>query len=77
MFSFKLESTSRAEEIAKLISVLDDGGMKAQDISDNEMAKSHARYMIGGCKQVPNERLFRFGEPMSSCRAYFILSQRV
>jgi threonine dehydratase len=67
MFSFKLETTSRAEEIAKLISVLDDGGMKAQDISDNEMAKSHARYMIGGAQSVPNERIFRFGWFINDC----------
>ena len=36
--------------------------MCGTDISDNELAKSHARYMIGGRVKVPNERLFRFGE---------------
>ena len=35
--------------------------MKAYDISDDEMAKSHGRYMIGGAQRVKNERLFRFG----------------
>lgn len=35
--------------------------MYASDISDNELAKSHARYMIGGSQEVPNERVFRFG----------------
>ena len=74
--SFQLDTTSRAREVSDLISALENLDMKAVDISDDEMAKSHARYMIGGCKQVPNERLFRFGEPMSSCRANFTLSQR-
>lgn len=36
--------------------------MKGHDISDNEMAKTHGRYMIGGTSDVVNERLFRFGE---------------
>lgn len=35
--------------------------MKGFDISDDELAKSHARYMVGGRTQVPNERMFRFG----------------
>jgi hypothetical protein len=35
--------------------------MAGFDISDDEVAKTHARYMIGGCAVVPNERLFRFG----------------
>ena len=60
--SFQLETTSRATEVSELISGLEKLDMKAVDISDDEMAKTHARYMIGGCKQVPNERLFRFGE---------------
>ena len=75
--SFQLETTSRAKEVSDLILALEKLDMKAVDISDDEMAKSHARYMIGGCKQVPNERLFRFGEPMLSCRTNFIHSQRV
>ena len=41
---------------------LEEQDMKGFDISDDEMAKTHARYMIGGCSNVPNERLFRFGE---------------
>lgn len=36
--------------------------MKGFDISDNEFAKSHARYMIGGSTAVENERVFRFGQ---------------
>lgn len=41
---------------------LEEKGMKGYDISDDEFAKSHARYMIGGSKDVPHERVFRFGE---------------
>lgn len=37
--------------------------MIAHDISDDEMAKSHARYMVGGASDPPDERLFRFEFP--------------
>lgn len=48
-------------EVAELLSALEQRGMKGVDISDDELAKTHGRYMIGGVQQVPNERLFRFG----------------
>ena len=60
--SFNLETHSRAKEVANVLSALEQQDMKAYDISDNEMAKSHARYMIGGASGVANERLFRFRE---------------
>lgn len=37
--------------------------MEAVDLSDNEMAKSHARYLIGGKANVKDERIFRFEFP--------------
>lgn len=61
LLSFKLQTASRQEEVAEVISTLEKAGMKGYDISDDEMAKSHVRYMIGGTQQVPDERLFRFG----------------
>lgn len=59
--SFKLESTNREKEVSSVLEALENGGMKGYDISDDEMSKSHARYMIGGCADVKDERLFRFG----------------
>lgn len=35
--------------------------MSAHDISDNELAKSHVRYLVGGRTYVPDERLISFG----------------
>lgn len=40
-----------------------DGTIKGIDISDSELAKSHARYLVGGKARVQNERLFRFEFP--------------
>lgn len=59
--SFKLATTSREQEVSELLQTLENQGMKGYDISDDELAKSHARYMIGGAQRVENERLFRFG----------------
>ena len=60
--SFKLSSSEREAEVAEVLSSLAKEDMKAFDMSDDEVAKSHVRYMIGGCHQVPNERVFRFGK---------------
>ena len=60
--SFKIESLDRTKEVADVLKALEERGMKGFDISDDEMSKSHARYMIGGCQDVPHERVFRFGE---------------
>lgn len=63
--SFKLATNSRKQEVSELLTTLEKQGMKGYDISDDELAKSHSRYMIGGAQRVENERLFRFG--MYSC----------
>lgn len=39
------------------------GGYQVIDMSDNEMAKLHVRYMIGGHANLTNEHLFRFEFP--------------
>ncbi len=47
-----------------LFASLDKAGYKWTDFSDNEMAKLHVRYMVGGhAPQVENEQLFRFEFP--------------
>ncbi|KAJ3108444.1 threonine deaminase [Phlyctochytrium planicorne] len=59
--SFQVDD--RAAEIKKIFADLESIGMVAMDASTNEMAKAHARYLVGGRKEVPNERLFRFSFP--------------
>lgn len=71
--SFQLETTSRAEEVAAVLAELERGGMNGLDISDDELAKSHARYMIGGASDVPNERIFRFGATILSSLLLLLL----
>ena len=59
--SFKLATNSRQQEVSELLETLEKQGMKGYDMSDDELVKSHSRYMIGGAQRVENERLFRFG----------------
>jgi threonine dehydratase len=48
-------------EVDKLIAQLQAEGLPAIDLTDDELAKSHIRYMVGGrAPQVRNERLLRF-----------------
>jgi threonine dehydratase len=54
----------REKEIPQILECFKSKGFHGEDISDNELAKSHARYMVGG--RLPDsvaveERLYRFG----------------
>jgi threonine dehydratase len=52
------------EEKAALLANLDDKGFKVIDISSNELAKMHIRYMVGGhAGGITDERLLRFEFP--------------
>jgi threonine dehydratase len=47
-----------------VVRTLREGGYTVVDMSDNEMAKLHVRYMVGGhAGGIANERLFRFEFP--------------
>ncbi len=51
-------------EKQELIGSLREGGYRVLDMSDNEMAKVHVRYMVGGRSTgLAHERLFRFQFP--------------
>jgi len=48
-------------EAAKLVELLERHQLPAVDLTDNEMAKTHVRYMVGGhAPQAENEVLYRF-----------------
>lgn len=52
------------QELDELSAALADGGYQFDDLSDNELAKLHVRYMVGGKPpQVMAERLLRFEFP--------------
>lgn len=52
------------EEKSRLLEIMRDKHYPVRDMTDNEMAKLHVRYMVGGHAQgVTNEKLFRFEFP--------------
>jgi threonine dehydratase len=52
------------QETARLVRALSRHGLKALDFSDNEMAKSHVRHLVGGhAPGIANEILYRFEFP--------------
>lgn len=56
-------ASQRDEELSSLLSRIANNGMTATDLSGDELAKSHIRYLVGGRSSVPNERLFMFNFP--------------
>jgi threonine dehydratase len=53
-------------ERKEIIDLLNDGGYQVVDLSDDEMAKLHVRYMVGGRPSKPlRERLYSFEFPES------------
>ncbi|HEY2627641.1 MAG TPA: threonine ammonia-lyase, biosynthetic [Usitatibacter sp.] len=57
-------SVSGREEIQRLIATLHKHGIKATDLSDNEMAKEHGRHLVGGRVALEQpEMLYRFEFP--------------
>jgi len=56
--------TRGLEERGEILQLLDEGGYKVVDLSDDEMAKLHVRYMVGGRPSKPlRERLYSFEFP--------------
>ncbi len=59
-----LQTEGGASERKTLFQTLEQSGYDLVDFTDNETAKLHVRYMVGGhAKDVKNERLYRFEFP--------------
>jgi hypothetical protein len=51
----------RTAAVNGIVDALAKDGMEAWDLSEDDMSKDHARYLIGGKVDVVDERVFRFG----------------
>ncbi|TEY64572.1 hypothetical protein BOTCAL_0146g00190 [Botryotinia calthae] len=56
-------ASQRDEELQSLLNRISSSGMSPTDLSGDELAKSHIRYLVGGRSAVPNERLYMFNFP--------------
>ncbi|KAK4977481.1 hypothetical protein LTR28_006700 [Elasticomyces elasticus] len=63
LIGVSLSASSRSKDLADLMKRLGEEGMDAQDLSENELAKTHIRYLVGGRSNAPHERLFSFEFP--------------
>ena len=61
--SFTLQTRDRDAELKTIFTDLESKGMQGRNISENETAKAHVRYLMGGLVKLPDERLFRFSFP--------------
>lgn len=58
-----VNASTRPQELADLISRLNNDGMTATDVSGDELAKSHIRYLVGGRSNAKDEKLYMFAFP--------------
>lgn len=56
-------ASQRVSELAHLLERISLDGMTPTDLSNDEIAKSHVRYLVGGRTNIPNERLYTFEFP--------------
>ena len=53
-----------SQEKMEIIKELQQNGYNVEDLSDDDIAKTHIRYMVGGrAASIKNEKLYRFGFP--------------
>ncbi len=58
-----VNASTRTSDLSNLIHRLKRDGMEAVDLSGDELAKSHIRYLVGGQSGVQDERLYSFEFP--------------
>ncbi|KAL9635605.1 MAG: hypothetical protein Q9164_003348 [Protoblastenia rupestris] len=63
LMGISVSAANRGSELSNLIERMNRDGMVAQDLSGDELAKTHVRYLVGGRSGVPDERLFMFEFP--------------
>lgn len=63
LMSISLTTSTGRQDLAEIFEELEKGGMRASDLSNDEFAKTHARYLVGGPSGVKDERIFMFQFP--------------
>ncbi|EDN10450.1 threonine dehydratase, mitochondrial precursor [Histoplasma mississippiense (nom. inval.)] len=63
LMGISLATSTGTEDLSVIVNQLLKNGMRAYDLSDDELAKTHIRYLAGGRNNVEDERLFMFEFP--------------
>ncbi|KAJ5812088.1 hypothetical protein N7474_008389 [Penicillium riverlandense] len=63
LMGISLSALTGREDLAKIMQELEKAGMNVHDLTDDELAKRHLRFLVGGRCDVADERLFMFEFP--------------
>jgi threonine dehydratase len=63
LMGISLSAVTGREDLAKIMEELEKSGMNVRDLSEDELAKRHIRFLVGGRSDVADERLFMFEFP--------------
>ncbi|KAG8533020.1 uncharacterized protein KY384_001803 [Bacidia gigantensis] len=63
LMGISVTASTRAVEVADLIRRLSHAGMETHDLSGDELAKTHIRYLVGGRSNAPDEKMYMFEFP--------------
>ncbi|KAK5716361.1 threonine deaminase [Elasticomyces elasticus] len=74
LIGVQFSASTRTRDLGNLIARLEEEGMSAYDLSGDELAKSHIRYLVGGRSDAVNERLFAFEFPERQGALYKFLT---
>lgn len=74
LIGVSLSPMSRARDLEDLIIRLAKEDMRAVDLTNDELAKSHIRYLVGGRSSAADERLFAFEFPERGGALYKFLT---
>ncbi|KAL9065835.1 MAG: hypothetical protein Q9157_007341 [Trypethelium eluteriae] len=69
-----LQAATRDQDLGDLFERLREEDMTANDLSDNELAKSHIRYVVGGRSTCVDERVYAFEFPERQGALYKFLT---
>ncbi|KAH7119948.1 threonine dehydratase-like protein [Dendryphion nanum] len=70
----EMKAATRSRDLPDLIERLASDGMKATDLSQDELVKSHIRYLVGGRSNAADEHLFMFEFPERGGALYKFLN---
>ncbi|KAJ5389570.1 Threonine dehydratase [Penicillium cataractarum] len=63
LMGISLSAQTGRDDLSKIMEELENAGMTTRDLSEDELAKRHVRFMVGGRADVADERLFMFEFP--------------
>ncbi|CDM26683.1 hypothetical protein DTO013E5_9619 [Penicillium roqueforti] len=63
LMGISLSASTGREDLAKIMGELEKAGMSCRDLSDDELAKRHVRFLVGGRCEAADERIFMFEFP--------------